>query len=366
VSTPVKKLGFYAPLKSPDHPVPSGDREIAQSLMAALATNTSGLQLNLASQLRCYDGQGDESIQLKIREQADAEVKRILDSADDWHAWVTYHNYYKAPDLIGHAVTRQLQIPYLLIEASIAKSRLRGPWADFSASADLATEAADVIFYLTEKDRLALEQHRPEQQKLVHLAPFLNQTELVLNAAVERNSNQLLAVGMHRYGDKLESYRIIAEALRYVDTSSWQLLVVGDGPARSEVEAMFAPYGERVKFLGQCDRDAVTRAYQQASVFIWPGVNEAFGMVYLEAQAAGLPVVAQDRAGVREVIATSESLTPVDDAQALTSKIDRLLNKPAVRQSMSKAGQNFVRSGHLLGSASSTLSEQLSRVLSQS
>ena len=124
MSTSVKQLGFYAPLKSPDHPVPSGDREIAQSLMAALATNTLGLELNLASQLRCYDGEGDASAQLKIREQADAEVKRILDSGHDLQAWVTYHNYYKAPDLIGHVVSQQLKIPYLLIEASIAKRRL--------------------------------------------------------------------------------------------------------------------------------------------------------------------------------------------------------------------------------------------------
>ena len=169
---------------------------------------------------------------------------------------------------------------------------------------------------------------------------------------------------MHRHGDKLESYRIIAEALRYVETADWQLHIIGDGPARTEIETLFAPYGKQVEFLGQRDRKSVTSAYQQASVFIWPGVNEAFGMVYLEAQAAGLPVLAQDRAGVREVIATAESLTPVGDMQALARSIDRLLNKPAVHQSMAKAGQSFVRSEHLLGSAARTLSEQLSRVLS--
>ena len=96
---------------------------------------------------------------------------------------------------------------------------------------------------------------------------------------------------MHRYGDKLESYRIIAEALRHIETADWKLHIIGDGPARVEVESMFAPWGKQVKFLGQCDRDTVNSAYQQASVFVWPGVNEAFGMVYLEAQATGLPVV---------------------------------------------------------------------------
>ena len=359
----MRRLAFYAPLKSPDHPVPSGDREIAQSLMAALATNSLGLELTLASELRCYDGQGDESAQQKIRDKAGAEVERILDSTEDLQAWVTYHNYYKAPDLIGPVVSQHLKIPYLLIEASIAKSRLSGPWADFAASADFATAAADVVFYLTEKDRVALEKHRPEKQKLVHLAPFLNLTELPEVSSLQRNKNQLLAVGMHRYGDKFESYRIIVDTLRHLETPDWQLLIIGDGPARTEIESMFAPFGKQVTFLGQCDRSAVTTAYQQSSVFVWPGVNEAFGVVYLEAQAAGLPVVAQDRAGVREVIATSQSLSLVGDSQSIARTIDCLLDNPSEHQSVAQAGRDFIRSRHLLGSAASTLSEQLSELL---
>lgn len=359
----MKQLAFYAPLKSPDHPVPSGDREIAQSIMAALSKNSLGLQVTLASQLRCYDGQGDSQTQQQIRIQADAEIERLLDSADDWQAWVTYHNYYKAPDLIGVAVSQRLKIPYLLIEASIAKSRLNGPWSDFAASADYATAAADVVFYLTEKDRIALEMHRSEKQQLVHLPPFLNQTELPAVQPIISGKNQLLAVGMHRFGDKLASYRIIADALADLKTPDWQLSIVGDGPARADIEMMFAVYGKRVKFLGQLDRDAVAAAYQQASVFVWPGVNEAFGLVYLEAQANGLPVIAQDRAGVREVIASPQSLVPVGDSQSIAQAIDSLLVNPLQHQSMVQAGHDFVQSQHLLDAAARTLSEQLSVVL---
>lgn len=359
----MKQLAFYAPLKSPDHPVPSGDREIAQSIMTALSMNSLGLPVTLTSQLRCYDGRGDALAQQQIRAQAKAEVERLLDTAHDWQAWVTYHNYYKAPDLIGAAVSQQLKIPYLLIEASIAKSRLRGPWSEFCASADYATAAADVVFYLTEKDRVALEQHRPEKQALVHLPPFLKQTDLPAVQATSSAKNRLLAVGMHRFGDKLESYRIIADALACLRTPDWQLSIIGDGPARAEVESLFAVYGARVKFLGQLDRSAVAHAYQQASVFVWPGVNEAFGMVYLEAQAAGLPVIAQDRAGVREVIASPQSLVPQSDSQLIAQKIDGLLASPSQYQLMVQAGRNFIRSRHLLGSAARTLSEQLAKVV---
>lgn len=360
----MKQIAFYAPLKSPAHPVPSGDREMAQSIMAALAMNTSGLPVAVASQLRCYDGQGDTQAQQQIRMQAESEVERLVNSSYDWQAWVTYHNYYKAPDLVGSLVSRRLNIPYLLIEASIAKKRLNGPWSGFAVSADDATSAADVIFYLTEKDHQALEKYRPENQKLVHLPPFLNQAELTPGLRSTNNNNELLVVAMHRYGDKLESYRIIAEVLAFLQTPDWQLSIVGDGPARAEIESMFASYGTRVKFLGQLDRDAVEATYQRASVLIWPGVNEAFGMVYLEAQAAGLPVVAQDRTGVREVIASTQSLVPEGDSQPLAHAIDKLLSDPSHYQSMVQNGIEFVRNKHLLGAAASTLSDQLSAVLS--
>lgn len=343
--------------------MPSGDRGMAQSIMAALSMNSLGLEVTLASQLRCYDGSGQLQAQQKIRQQAEREVERLLDTANEWCAWVTYHNYYKAPDLLGLRVSQQLNIPYLLIEASIAKSRLDGPWSDFAASADCATETADVIFYLTEKDRVALAQHQSEKQQLVHLAPFLARTELPVVQERKIIGKQLLAVGMHRYGDKLESYRIIAETLAHLEIPDWQLSIVGDGPARAEIERLFAAYGKRVKFLGQLDHDAVAKAYQQASVFVWPGVNEAFGLVYLEAQAAGLPLIAQNRAGVREVIASKQSLVPVGEPQAMAQAIDSLLANPEEYYSMVKTGQDYVKERHLLGAAADTLSKHLSAVL---
>lgn len=266
------------------------------------------------------------------------------------------------------------KIPYFLIEASIARSRLSGPWSGFAASADAATKAADVVFYLTEKDRAALEKYQSEKQELVYLAPFLNQTRLnqaslkkIESPAMQPTQGvkiKLLTVGMHRFGDKLASYRIIADALPYLQTPDWQLSIVGDGPARADIEKMFAVYGGQVKFLGQLDRVAVAEAYQRASVFVWPGVNEAFGLVYLEAQAAGLPVVAQDRAGVREVIASPQSLVPEGDPQSIARAIYSLLGDASQYQSVVQAGQDFVRNRHLLGAAAHTLSEQLSRVLS--
>ena len=143
------RLAFYAPMKSPTHPVPSGDRKIARSLIAAL--KHMGAEVTLASTLRSRDGKGDESVQHSLQDAAQSEVDRLSPRgrAAGWQAWITYHNYYKAPDLIGPGVSRALQIPYIVIEATRARKRLTGSWSRYAEAAETATDAADVVFYLS-------------------------------------------------------------------------------------------------------------------------------------------------------------------------------------------------------------------------
>lgn len=361
----MSRVAFFAPLKSPNHAIPSGDREMAAGIMAALSMNSLSLTVDLVSELRCYDGRGDATKQKAIRVQAAGEIERLL--ADDrhrrWQAWVTYHNYYKAPDLVGPTICEQLDIPYILIEASIAKDRMNGPWAEFSATADSACARASIILYVTERDRPALERHQQPGQTVARLRPFLNLSVLPDVMRSTTVGNRLLATGMHRHGDKFASYQIIADMLSHLDTGSWHLSVAGDGPARAQVESLFANFGDQVVFLGQLDKPALAQAMDQANVFVWPGVNEAFGMVYLEAQAAGLPVVAQDRPGIRDVIANSRSLVSMNSPELLAQAVDNILASPSLQSTLGQEGRAFIASRHLLGNAASTLSGHLASVI---
>src|SRR4051794_38067759 len=121
------RIAFYAPLKPPDHPVPSGDRRMAQLL--GLALTRAGHDVELAARLRSYDGAGEIEQQRRFAELGARLATRFVERARarppqaQPRAWLTYHLYYKAPDWIGPRVAVQLGIPYLVAEASVAMKR---------------------------------------------------------------------------------------------------------------------------------------------------------------------------------------------------------------------------------------------------
>jgi glycosyltransferase involved in cell wall biosynthesis len=79
-----------------------------------------------------------------------------------------------------------------------------------------------------------------------------------------------------------------------------RLAVVGNGPAREALEAQFA--GTNTKFMGYMTGEPLSQAYASADMFVFPSALETFGLVVVEAMAAGLPVVASRVGGVREVV----------------------------------------------------------------
>lgn len=352
------RLAFYAPMKPPTHPTPSGDRTLARGLMTAL--EGLGTKVTLASTLRSRDGKGELATQDRLMAKAEAEITRLIPQgrAARWRAWISYHNYYKAPDLIGPAVTAALNIPYLQVESTRAAKRLTGPWARFAQAAEAAADAAQVVFSFTARDAQSLRTHAPQGQHLIHLHPFLTRECLPDAAAL---NGPMLSVGMMRPGDKLASYTLIAEALRQVP-APWELHIAGDGTARTQVERLMAPLPGRVHFLGLRDAQALEKTYQGAALLLWPGVNEAFGLTYLEAQAAGLPIVAQNRPGMNEVLAPGIYPNPDQGAEALADQITHLLHNPLARHAAGKTARAHVAAHHLLPAARATLAQGLAQV----
>lgn len=130
------------------------------------------------------------------------------------------------------------------------------------------------------------------------------------------------------------------------------LVVVGDGPDRSLYENLATrKLGARCRFLGAQPHDAVRDEMQKAYVFSMPSISmpngeaESFGMVFLEAQACGLPVVAYAVGGIPEVVAhgTTGFLAEEGDVTALAQYLKAFLEDPDLRDEMGRAGPLWVK-----------------------
>ena len=346
------RVAFYAPMKPPTHQTPSGDRRIARLTLAAL--ETAGLTPFLASELRVLDMKGDAAAQKTLRTRAEAEINRLTAalSSDPPALWFTYHSYYKAPDLLGPAISRALGIPYAISEPSISRKRRDGPWAGFAKASEAAIDAADRLFWTTRRDLPALEA-QGHASKLTHLPAFLDPGPDPRGRS-QSGPLRLLAVAMMRRGDKVESYRRIAGALAHL-SGDWRLDIIGDGDARADVDALFQPFTDRVQFHGALDVPAEIRARMEAAdIFLWPGVNEGVGMVWLEAQAAGLPVVAEDHPAAAELVVNARAAP--DDPAGLAALIEATASDLPARASAARA---HVLDRHSLTQAATILNSTL-------
>lgn len=365
------RVAFLAPLKSPDHPEPSGDREMARLLIRAL--EAADHRVELATRLRMLDRTGAQTGDLAHRacEEADAYLASVATRlpADRPQVVFAYHVFYKAPDVAGPRIAAALGVPYVVAEGSRAPKRAGGPWDAGHRLAEAALDAAALVLVLNERDREMLERARPAHQRIVSLPPFVDAAAW---PAIARSSGRrdgeplrLLAVAMMRPGDKLSSYRLLAEALALLPTPNWTLEIVGDGVARPDVERLFAPFGQRVMFAGRLDdRGALAQRYAAADLLVWPAVNEAFGMVFLEAALQGCPAVAGAFGGVPGVVRDGVTgvLTTPGSAGSFADALSALAGDQGTLRRLSSCARAFSRGERSLEAASALLDGLLSQL----
>ena len=305
------RIAFYAPLKPPDHPRPSGDRQMARMLFAAL--RRAGYDVQLASRYVAYSKRPDAALMHERRAGALVEAQRLL---RDWAAsglrpdlWFCYHPYDKAPDWIGVAVCEALGIPMVTAEPCRTNQEPAAAWTPWREAAQRGLAMAALHLVMNDDDEAYLRSFVPGE-RLLRFVPFIDVDELDDPPAAPNDpwntgdACRLLAVGMLRPGAKLESYRMLAQALEGLQGRRWQLAVAGGGPAQDDARAAFAwDTSGRVRFLGEQSQAQVGALMRSCDLLAWPGCREAYGMVYLEAAVHAKPAAALRTHGVPLVVA---------------------------------------------------------------
>jgi phosphatidyl-myo-inositol dimannoside synthase len=237
-----------------------------------------------------------------------------------------------------------------LLGAPILQYAYAKEFAAFPRLAARAVRRADAVVGISGHScRLALDAGAPPDR--VHQIP--PGVDLPAEARSAPDAAPTL-VTVARLDEAYKGHDVVLRALplirAQVPAARW--IVIGDGPLRGRLErdAATAGLGESVRILGavsDLERDAWL---ERANVFVMPSRippggagGEGFGIVYLEAHARGLPVVAGDVAGVRDAVVAGRTALLVDpsDHRAVAAAVVRLLLDGAEARRMGRAGREY-------------------------
>jgi len=362
------KVIFHSPFVAADAGAASGASRMAMLLQRALALGGASVACPPLPLTR--EGNGDLEQQLRLKVRAEEAGRDLLAQIASGRVarpevWFSYHAYYKSPDWIGPLVCETLGVPYVIAEGSHAPKRAQGPWRLGHEGSTRALGAARLLLAMTAFDRYCLEQIAPGR---VHdLKPFIDANAWLQPLRADLFGGRLLSAGMMRDERKLESFRLACDVMRALPDAGFTLDIAGDGTYRAAVEALFLHDGlrERVRFHGALPPAELRDLMGRSDVFLWPGIGEAYGLTYLEAQASGLPVVACRNRGVGDVVLDGETgvLCAPGDVAGLASTVLALACDHQRWIRMAGRAQAFVQAERSLGSASKRLMDLMNAVV---
>jgi glycosyltransferase involved in cell wall biosynthesis len=179
----------------------------------------------------------------------------------------------------------------------------------------------------------------------IDTAPF-EQSDPYAVRDIRAQFGERLAISVGR----LVYYKGLEHLIRSMVDVRGKLVIIGDGPLRGNLERLAAQLGvaDRVNFAGEVDNAGLLAYYHAASLFVLPSVarSEAFGIVQVEAMAAGLPVINTSLdSGVPLVSVHEETglTVPPADPQALAAAMNRLLDDANLRKTLGQAGAHRAR-----------------------
>jgi len=164
----------------------------------------------------------------------------------------------------------------------------------------------------------------------------------------------ILTAAMFRPGVKTDGILEVISSCRALKEKGRNILLVlaGDGANRKMLEERAASeLAGALIFLGKVARNEMKHYYSAADIFAFPGIEESLGMVFLEAQSCGLPVVAYEDWGASEAVVDKETglLSPAAMGEYFTDNLEKLVEDPNLRTELGGQAAKRVRSHHDVG-----------------
>ena len=350
------RISFYTPFKPLDHANPSGDLMIARGLYGYL--KNQGHKILIMSNFRSRWVFWKPWIWTWLIRDTRRIMRTIASNGVD--LWFTYHSYYKAPDLLGSFISRRLKIPYVIFQGIYSTKRKRDwkTWPGFVLNR-AALCAADHVFSNKKVDYLNIKRLLPSQ-RITYVKPGISPHAFSFDAGARDELKKLWDVGdepvvlsaaMFRPDVKTQGLSLVIRVCGELFRKGlrFYLVIAGEGREKDRLLQLAKEHlPGRARFVGKIPRNEMYRFYSAGNIFAFPGIRESLGMVFLEAQSCGIPVVAFANGGIPEVVRDGETgfLVPLYDSDRFAKAIEFLLTKRDIRQKMGQTAQIHVREGH--------------------
>lgn len=211
---------------------------------------------------------------------------------------------------------------------------------------------SDRINVLSQYSRSLLEHHFPISKPKILVTPgALRSRFQIPEAGVDNNVDPLVILTVGRLHPRKGQYETI-EALAALPEKTRRKIeywIVGSGNKfgyKTKLEQKAKEVGFQVRFFGMVSDEKLQTLYSKADIFALTSINfrnsvEGFGLVYLEAAAHGLPIVANRVGGVSEAVSHKENgiLVKPHDKRALTSAFEQLIEDYELRRKMENNGR---------------------------
>lgn len=211
--------------------------------------------------------------------------------------------------------------------------------------------SADLVLTDSAYARAAIERHYAVPGRRVRLVPEgidMGHWARIAAATPRASDGQTILCVARQYPRKHIDDLLQAMVIVRQRVPKAHAVIIGDGPEHQRLRQRVAELqlGASVRLLGALpDNDDVARWYRRADIFCLPSVQEGFGMVFTEAMASGLPIVATLSAAIPEVVPHNRAglLVPPANPAALADALVELLRNPDQRAAFGTYGQQHVQ-----------------------
>ncbi len=185
---------------------------------------------------------------------------------------------------------------------------------------------------------------------IVYIPNFIDSQYWRFKDCYDSAGKNLLYVGRL---EPLKGIWVLIDALRLLlkRDPAIQLTIIGQGSQEQKIRQIIArkKLSGHIKLLGYQPPAEVLRQYHGSTLLVVPSLhNELFGLVGLEAQASGLPVIASDLPGIREwcIPGVTGMTVPPGDARQLADGIEKMLHDPSLRQALRKQARAYAEANY--------------------